>query len=407
MKRLNRIIERSLSQILSGGDSDSMPNVLFIGSTDLANDSNFASKLIDRDFISGDIEANYDAAPEDLFRALRKSADNDYDVIVIMAGNSITKSLRRTIRIFEEMYKFASKQADRVIAISNPIMIDVKLSSESKTNDLKELSTWISNQTLTDDTIDISKLGSGFFDTDGNELNNDGQVKLAKRCLRIINSYDLNEPSSKSDKDTSLEPDINKSSGGVDTVVYVDSSDIVTGANFSDSLENQATRLLARFEGFNSTPQWDVDNWRIGHGSSTITAADGTVTRLSNDPANKPNITITRDDAARDLKRRLQDEFIPETLSAISPAGNTLPAGVIAPLVSVTYNYGTLPNSIRNAAKEQNINKIAAAIRARQNDNAGINSKRRNKEANYVLAAGESFNANESFIKLKSLLKKG
>jgi GH24 family phage-related lysozyme (muramidase) len=119
----------------------------------------------------------------------------------------------------------------------------------------------------------------------------------------------------------------------------------------------------------------------------------------------RPSIVITQDDAARDLKRRLENEFIPQTIRAINSAD--LPAGVVAALVSVAYNYGSLPNSIKTAAQSEDIQAIADAIRAREGDNSGVNKKRRNKEANYVLAAGgETVTESISNIKLKKLLKR-
>lgn len=164
------------------------------------------------------------------------------------------------------------------------------------------------------------------------------------------------------------------------------SGDLIGDADFNASVEDQATRLLVKFEGFNAEPVWDVNNWRIGHGSSTITTADGNVIELSNDRSNRPAYVITREDAARDLNRRLRDEFIPlEVMNVIG--GVNLPNGVIAALVSIAYNYGSLPASVRSAARSGDIRAIANTIQAREVDNSGINKNRRNKEANYVLAA--------------------
>ena len=100
--------------------------------------------------------------------------------------------------------------------------------------------------------------------------------------------------------------------------------------NLSDSAVDQATDLLKRFEGFVDTPQWDVNNWRIGHGSSTITKPDGTVIQLSSDQSVKPTETVTREDAARDLKRRLETEFIPKKVMPWVSADT--PDGIIAAL---------------------------------------------------------------------------
>lgn len=195
----------------------------------------------------------------------------------------------------------------------------------------------------------------------------------------------LKQAKIKMDTGKSIQKSTEKIPVDIPPAVYND--DIVRDANFRSSIEDQATRLLVRLEGFTPTPGWDEKNWRIGYGSSTITKADGEIIKLSNDPSVRPLYIITREDAARDLARRMRDEFIPDKVISKIGSGNSLPNGVIAALVSIAYNYGSLPASIKSAAQEKDIQKIADAIRARQSDNAGRNRNRRNKEANYVLAA--------------------
>jgi GH24 family phage-related lysozyme (muramidase)/lysophospholipase L1-like esterase len=152
-------------------------------------------------------------------------------------------------------------------------------------------------------------------------------------------------------------------------------------ANYSDSLEDQAIALVTKFEGFIANPEWDVNNWRIGYGSSTITDENGNVERLSNDVTTKPDITISKDDAVRDLKRRLQNEFIPKVVIH----NNQLNNGTLAALVSVAYNYGSLPGSVVTAMQSGDINTIATAVYKLKSHNAGVNERRRKKEAAYIL----------------------
>ena len=155
----------------------------------------------------------------------------------------------------------------------------------------------------------------------------------------------------------------------------------IDNANYSDPLEKQAAALVAQFEGFNSEPVWDVNNWRIGIGSSTITDRSGNVTKLSNDKSNKPDIRITKEDAIRDLSRRLSDEFIPKVMKY----ANNLNDGTIAALVSVAYNYGSLPTNVIAAMKTNNIDLIAQSVLDLKSHNGGINARRRRNEAAYIL----------------------
>ena len=402
MIRLKQILESDINEtpladVLSGNDTKQKVNVLFIGDEQTGDDISYANNLLEAEYVTGDIVAKANMDVIDLAKTVRRAIELDkYDVVSIMVSNSINKNVSRTTRILEEIFKFAKQHVNKVIAITNPISMDIDSADDSELQELQELSEWVTSQRITDDVIDLSEFNSSYFESDGTELNSNGHRELSDKWYKLVKDYDVDPIS------TDVKTKTKTTTSGP---VYVDTSDIVSGANFSDSLENQATRLVARFEGFSAEPGWDVNAWRIGHGSSTITTADGDVRRLGNNRSIRPSIIITQDDAARDLKRRLETEFIPQTIRAIGSVD--LPAGVIAALVSVAYNYGSLPNSIRTAAQSEDIQAVADAIRAREGDNSGVNRKRRNKEANYVLAAGgETVSESLSNIQLKKLLKR-
>lgn len=156
--------------------------------------------------------------------------------------------------------------------------------------------------------------------------------------------------------------------------------------SYSDDIATQAAAILRREEGMVLTPMWDVNNWRIGHGSSTITKPDGTVVTLSNNKAVKPNITITPEDAERDLKRRLNAEFIPSTKRILGPIADKFNNGTLAALTSVCYNYGTIPNSVVQAARTGDIKQLAEAVAA-LGIKSPIHKGRRNREASWILGS--------------------
>lgn len=149
------------------------------------------------------------------------------------------------------------------------------------------------------------------------------------------------------------------------------------------------TEIIREHEGFRSTPYWDVNNWRIGYGSDTITLSDGSVKRLSSDPNDKPDLRVTREDAERDLARRIP-EFQQDGVIAYvgQDAWDALTAEAKAAVTSLAYNYGGLGElpSLRKAIKTGDMTKVANAIEARSTDNDGVNSKRRKAEA--ALVAG-------------------
>lgn len=136
--------------------------------------------------------------------------------------------------------------------------------------------------------------------------------------------------------------------------------------------------LIRGKEGFRPTPYWDVDHYRVGFGSDTVTRDDGSVVTT------RPGMKISMADAERDLQRRIvteqtqiQGDIGGETWRGLTPQAQ-------AALTSVAYNYGRLPSSVASAARSGNPTQIADAIRGLGSDNGGINRNRRNHEADIV-----------------------
>jgi GH24 family phage-related lysozyme (muramidase) len=123
-----------------------------------------------------------------------------------------------------------------------------------------------------------------------------------------------------------------------------------------------AAKFIAKYEGFAETADWDVNAYRIGHGSDTITFNDGTYRIV------RAGDTTTRDNAAKDLARRVP-EFEKKVKNYIDDYGVTnkmwdnLPANTKVALLSFAYNYGNIvKKSIREAMKTGDVNKIADAV---------------------------------------------
>lgn len=143
----------------------------------------------------------------------------------------------------------------------------------------------------------------------------------------------------------------------------------------SEDTLSASVNLIKGFESYRRDPYYDVNAYRNGYGSDTMTAPDGRVSRVT------ATSTTTEQDALRDLVRRIgefQDAIklrIGETrFNAFSPEQQ-------AALTSIAYNYGSLPERIIKAVKEGSSSEIAAAVRTLKGDNGGINSGRREKEA--------------------------
>lgn len=151
---------------------------------------------------------------------------------------------------------------------------------------------------------------------------------------------------------------------------------------------NQAITLLKKYESFTPVAIWDVNAFRIGYGSDTITDVNGNVRRV------EFGDSITIADADRDLIRRINFEFIPKIKGKIgSDIWNKLGNNTQVALISFAYNYGNIVKSkIVEAVKQGDTNKIADVwISSTYNDNAsqseGIKNalrKRRKSESDLI-----------------------
>ncbi|MGX1353365.1 GH24 family phage-related lysozyme (muramidase) [Bradyrhizobium elkanii] len=156
-------------------------------------------------------------------------------------------------------------------------------------------------------------------------------------------------------------------------------SDFIAGRQQNAGPGNSAYDMISRFEGFKTVPYWDVNHFRVGFGSDTITREDGSVVEV------KPGMTVTPVDAARDLQRRIVQTQGKIAGTIGQDKWDALSAPAKAAMSSVAYNYGTLPQSVADAARTGGPAEIATAIRGLSGDNAGVNNKRRNAEADAVL----------------------
>lgn len=146
-------------------------------------------------------------------------------------------------------------------------------------------------------------------------------------------------------------------------------------ARFTDSTEASAA-LIRQFEGFRATPYYDVNAFRVGYGSDTITLSDGTIQRVTE------GMRVSVADANRDLIRRITTEFAPTARNAVEAERfDTFTPQQQAALTSIAYNYGEIPDRIVAALRTGTNAEIADAIRGLADDNGGVNRGRRFQEA--------------------------
>ena len=135
--------------------------------------------------------------------------------------------------------------------------------------------------------------------------------------------------------------------------------------------------FIAGFEGFGERAYWDVNAFRIGYGSDTEGPEQEHVTE---------GMTTTKARALQNLAIRIP-EFQHIAMKAMGlDVWEKLTDNQRTAITSLVYNYGRLPVIISLSDPE----KTAAAIRALQNANGGVNRKRRIAEAAFYLAGDEA-----------------
>lgn len=155
------------------------------------------------------------------------------------------------------------------------------------------------------------------------------------------------------------------------------------------SLSLECADFVKSFEGFAKKAMFDVNAFRIGHGSDTITLPDGSFRKV------KEGDTTTLELARIDLARRIDKEFIPRVKKQIGDEWDSLSDKAKIALVDLAYNYGSVKKAIVAAAKTGDEKKLAdTIISATYNDNKklpeGVRNalrKRRKLEAELILGA--------------------
>lgn len=141
-----------------------------------------------------------------------------------------------------------------------------------------------------------------------------------------------------------------------------------------------ASALIREQEGFQPTGKWDVNAFRAGYGSDTVTLINDLGERVV--VAITEGMAVSRVDAERDLQRRITTEFMPRAMAAVGEETfAALSATQQAVLTSLTYNYGSLPDTVAQAVREGSEAGVAGAIRALGTDNEGVRMERRQEEA--------------------------
>lgn len=166
-------------------------------------------------------------------------------------------------------------------------------------------------------------------------------------------------------------------------------------ANIEKVVGGAAFAAIKKYEGFRQNAYFDVNRYRAGFGSDTVTRENGNVEKVTKDT------TVSLREATLDLARRIGEfqDGIRNSIGADRFASFTEEQQ--AALTSVAYNYGSLPDRIVAAIKGGG--DVGAAIRNLGSDNGGINAGRRNSEASAFGGSSASSRSGSSGIKIDPL----
>ncbi|GAA5003404.1 hypothetical protein GCM10023206_07130 [Acinetobacter puyangensis] len=166
---------------------------------------------------------------------------------------------------------------------------------------------------------------------------------------------------------------------GLDTIGFNDYKALEGG-----NAQEKTMALLRQHEGFREKAYWDVNAYRTGYGSDTVTDKNGNVRKVTS------NTKVSREDAERDLLRRSKIFAAQARRKVGGENWDKLPDDAKAALTSVAYNYGSLPKSVTKAVQTGDLKRISNSVQSLGAHNKGINRKRRNHESLLIHNAKDS-----------------
>lgn len=376
MIKLRSLLEQSTE---STSTEAKIPYVLFLGDAYTKSKSSYANVLIRSKLVEGRIIAWPNINLKQMNRLLKRYNNRKYSIVSMLFGDDIIKKINTESINTElnQLFNTAAQYGAKVVVVQNSV------------KQFPEQSSLLNDAIENESDLIISNVSA---------LNiPNTHAKIAKRWLRDVDTtFKLNLNSNDAQIDAAAAG--TESSGNDIESDIIDSNDVIQPAstikgNFSDSVINQAYDMILPFEGFTPIAKKDSDGYcRIGHGSSHITRADGTIITLGKPNGGKScaetySYTIELEDAHRDLRRLISDVFIPLVTKKIKQWGGDVSKfndATIATLVSVAYNYGHIPDELKPGISASDSEAIGNALLTQFNSSRS-NPKRRKKEGQYIL----------------------
>lgn len=239
--------------------------------------------------------------------------------------------------------------------------------------------------------VAIEDIHGNVLQAETDKLNAEAAVEKAAQTgntteiQRAVNA--LNEVNAKYGFGQDTTPDLPLGMGGEKRINNMEgmpgyTNEVISSSNSSDSFLQTSMAEVRQEEGFAEKAYWDVNAWRAGYGSDTITNPDGSVERVTQDTV------VDKAAAERDLLRRTENEFLPSVRRAVGEATyNTLSPEQAGVLAGISYNYGTgvwskdYGREIVSAVQSGDDAVTAALISGLGSHNGGIRQQRYSRAA--------------------------
>ncbi len=197
--------------------------VLFLGDSQTAMSSiSYAYKLLRNKVVDGNVVAKGGANTAQILSMMRKSIDDSYDVVCILAGSNDAwrKTAEFSARNLTAMYNLAHSKGALVIALTNPIKIHTPLRDKYPGADV--IAQWVRSQRISDFVIDVHQLTKerSNFSPDRIHLNQRGQNIIYAEVKQILMQLQS--------RNTGKTPEIRKTQAKLQRLGYDNAGEVLT-----------------------------------------------------------------------------------------------------------------------------------------------------------------------------------
>jgi GH24 family phage-related lysozyme (muramidase) len=218
--------------------------------------------------------------------------------------------------------------------------------------------------------------------TDANNLFNAGSMTQEEASARVTAAIQASNLPPQEKIDAKMKYELHLQSLSYAKATRSDITAVTTDAG--GAIEKFESLQTTAYED-HKTSDGSSAGYRIGYGSDKVVMSDGSIVPVTS------GMVITKEDADRTLKYRLDNEFSPRVQQQVGPEQwAALPKNAQAGLLSVAWNYGELPDSVVSAVGTHDVGQIAQAVAALPD-----NPERRQQEASIIADSRAGYRAND------------